>query len=102
MAVFMPRYVLPPSQTNFLKIVNLVKNVPLNTLFTYKLTLLRDGALTIKVNNTSTSIHLSTSTNNTLGWGSQQLYFKAGAYNLEHDTVEGGADSFYFLQLAHT
>ena len=92
---------ITPSQSNFLKIVNLIQNVPLNTLFMYKLTLLSNGALTVKANNTSTVIQLNTSINNTLGWGSQQLYFKAGAYNLEHDSTEGGADSFYSLQVVH-
>lgn len=91
-----------PSQSNYLKIVNLVHNIPLNTKFIYRLILLRDGTLTVKANNSSTTTKLNTSTNNTLGWGSQSLYFKAGAYNLEHDSVEGGAASFYSLQVAHT
>lgn len=91
-----------PSQSNYLKIVNLIRNIPLNTKFIYRLILLRDGSLTIKANNASTTIKLSTSTNNTIGWGAQQLYFKAGAYNLEHDSVDGGAVSFYSLQVAHT
>ena len=90
-----------PSQANFLKIINLIQNIPLNTLFIYKLTLLRDGTLTVKANTTSTIIKLNTSTNNTLGWGSQSMYFKAGAYNLEHDSISGGADGFYSLQVVH-
>lgn len=90
-----------PSQSSFLKIVNLVQNIPLNTLFMYQITLLRDGTLTMTANQSSTTILLSTSTNNTIGWGAQNLYFKAGSYNLEHDSVEGGADSFYSLQVLH-
>jgi len=91
-----------PSQSNFLTIVNLIQNIPLNTLFTYQLNLLKNGTLTVTANNTSTVIRLNTSTNNIQGWGAQQLYFKAGAYNLEHDSVAGGAVSFYFLQVSHT
>ena len=91
-----------PSQASYFRIVNLVKNIPLNTLFIYKITLLRNGALTLKANNTSTTIQLNTSTNNTQGWGAQNLYFKAGAYNLEHDSVEGGAASFFSLDVTHT
>ncbi|MDP3561542.1 MAG: polysaccharide lyase family 7 protein [Legionellaceae bacterium] len=93
-----------PAQSSFLKIVNLVRNIPLNTIFTYNITLLRDGTLTITANNVSTTIKLSTSTNNTIGWGTQQLYFKAGVYNLEFGSSNtlGGAASFYSLQVAHT
>jgi hypothetical protein len=90
-----------PSQSNFLKIVSLIQNIPLETLFRYQVRLLRDGTLTITANQSSTTIRLSSSTNNTIGWGSQSFYFKAGAYNLEHDSVEGGADSFYSLQVSH-
>lgn len=92
---------LTPSQANFLKIVNLVHDIPLNTLFTYQITLLRNGSLKITANNSSTTIQLNTSINNTIGWGAQSLYFKAGAYNLEHDSTEGGADSFYSLSVIH-
>lgn len=93
-----------PAQSNFLKIVNLAKNIPLNTIFKYKITLLSDGTLTITANDTSTVIKLNTSTNNTIGWGSQQLYFKAGVYNLEtgKSNTIGSAASFYSLQVAHT
>ena len=93
-----------PAQSSFLKIVNLAKNIPLNTIIKYNITLLRDGSLIITVNNLSTVIKLSTSTDNTIGWGSQQLYFKAGVYNLEFGSSNtlGGAASFYALQVAHT
>jgi hypothetical protein len=93
-----------PAQSSFLKIVNLAKNIPLNTIFKYNIMLLRDGTLTITANNLSTIIKLNTSTNNTIGWGTQQLYFKAGVYNLENSTsnTQGGAASFYSLQVAHT
>lgn len=91
-----------PSQSNYLKIVNLISNIPLNTKFVFRLILLKDGTLTVKANNVSTTIKLSSSINNTIGWGAQELYFKAGAYNLEHDTVVGGAVSFHSLQVAHT
>ncbi len=93
-----------PAQSSFLKIVNLARNIPLNTIFRYNITLLRDGTLTITANNGSAVIKLSTSTNNTIGWGSQQLYFKAGVYNLEFSSssTQGGAAGFFSLQVAHT
>ena len=95
---------ITPAQSNYLKIVTLAKNIPLNTIFTYNITLLREGTLTIKVNNTSTVTKLNTSTNNTIGWGTQQLYFKAGVYNLDNSTsnTQGGAAGFYSLQVKHT
>lgn len=93
-----------PSQASFLRIVNLIRNIPLNTIFTYQLTLLRDGNLTIRANGQSTQIKVSTSADNLIGWGAQELYFKAGVYNLESGTsiTVGGAASFYSLQANHT
>lgn len=93
-----------PAQSNFFKIVSLIQNVPLNKIFMYQLTLLRNGTLTIKVNTASTTIKVNTSTNNTIGWGAQNLYFKAGVYNLENGTSNtlGGAASFYTLVVKHT
>lgn len=94
---------ITPAQSSFLKIVNLIDNIPLNTLFMYQVKLLGNGALTIKANNTSTTIQLNTSNNNTIGWGAQSLYFKAGVYNLEtgSSTTIGAAASFYSLQVTH-
>ncbi|HBI21580.1 MAG TPA: hypothetical protein DDY37_03180 [Legionella sp.] len=93
-----------PAQSSFLKIVNLAKNTPLNTIFRYNVTLLRDGTLIITINNLSTVIKLNTSSDNTIGWGAQQLYFKAGVYNQEtgSSNTQGGAASFFSLQVAHT
>lgn len=92
-----------PAQSKFLMIVNLINNIPLNTIFTYQLKLLNNGALTVTANQASTLIQLNTSNNNTLGWGAQQLYFKAGVYNLENggSNTLGGATSFYALQVSH-
>jgi hypothetical protein len=93
-----------PAYGNFLKIVNLVNNVPLNTLFKYQMTLLRDGTLTIKANDTSTVVKLNPSNNNILGWGAQGLYFKAGMYVQDEgsSSVLGGTSKFYSLQVKHS
>jgi hypothetical protein len=93
-----------PAYGNFLKIVNLLNNIPLNQLFTYQMTLLRDGTLTIKANDKSTVVKLSTSTNNTIGWGTQSLYFKAGMYVLDEGSSNtlGGTAKFYSLQVKHS
>ncbi|MCX7091712.1 MAG: polysaccharide lyase family 7 protein [Legionellales bacterium] len=45
---------ITPAQSSFLKIVRLARNIPLNTIFMYKLTLLKNGALTITANNVLT------------------------------------------------
>lgn len=92
-----------PAQSNYLKIVNLIQDIPLHKIFTYKLTLLRDGTLTIKANDQSTSIMINTSDNNTIGWGAQDFYFEAGVINLESGTSNtlGSAASYYALQAAH-
>ncbi len=93
-----------PAQDNFLKIVSLINNVPLNQIFMYTVTLLSDGTLTVNANNISTVIQLNTSADNTKGWGAQNLYFKAGVYNLETGSSKttGGAASFYALQVTHS
>ncbi len=93
-----------PAQDYFLQSVTLINNIPLNKLFTFKITLLRGGTLTIKANNTSTHVLLNTSKNNTLGWGAQSLFFKAGVYVPENGTsnILGGAANFYSLQVKHT
>jgi hypothetical protein len=59
--------------------------------------------LTVSVNDVSTVIKVNTSKNNTIGWGMQNLYFKAGVYNIGNGTssTTGGGDSFYSLKLAH-
>ena len=92
-----------PSQSSYLPIVNLIQDIPLNTIFMYKLTLLRDGTLTIKANDASTTIKVSASANNTIGFGAQDLYFQAGVINQENGTsnVLGGAASFYSLEVTH-
>lgn len=93
-----------PSQEIYLKTVSLANNVPLNKLFQYRITLLRDGTLTVKVNNSSTSYNLNTSTDNTVGWGTQEFFFKAGVYIQDNGSSksEGGAANFYSLQVQHT
>lgn len=92
-----------PGSDTFLKRVTLVKNIPLNQIVIYKVNLLKDGTLTVTVNDVSTVIKVNTSKNNTVGWGMQNLYFKAGVYNLDNGTSNtiGGGDSFYSLQVAH-
>jgi len=93
-----------PAQDNYLKIVTLATNTFLNQLFIYKITLLGDGTLTVKINNTSTSYNLNVSPDNTIGWGSQQLFFKAGVYVPDNGTSSsiGGEANFYSLQIQHT
>lgn len=99
-----------PSQDNFLETVTLVSNVPLNKLFIYKITLLNTGVLTVNLHltnssnvNVSTSVNLNTSTDNTVGWGTQELFFKAGIYVQDNGTSNtvGGAANFYSLQIKH-
>jgi hypothetical protein len=92
-----------PGTDKFLKIVNLAKNIPLNQIFIYRVNLLKDGTLTVAVNDTSTLIKVNTSKDNTLGWGMQDLYFKAGVYNIDNGTsnTAGGRDSFYSLAVSH-
>ena len=87
----------------FLKVVNLAKNIPLNTVFIYRITFVKDGTLTLQANDGSTVIKVNPSNNNTIGWGAQQLYFKAGVYLVENGTSKttGGSDSFYSLQVIH-
>ena len=94
---------IAPSQSGFFPIVNLINNVPLNTVFDYQVVLLRDGTLTIQANGIATTTKVSSSNNNRIGWGAQNLYFKAGVYNLERSksTTLGGAAGFYSLQVNH-
>ena len=93
-----------PAYGNFLRIVNLLNNIPLNQLFKYQISLLRDGTLTIKANDTATIVKLGTSTNNTMGWGAQNLYFKAGMYVQDEgkSNILGGTAKFYSLQVKHS
>jgi len=96
--------ILPsPAQDNYLKTITLANNMALNEFFIYHITLLSDGTLTVKINNASTSYNLNTSTDNTLGWGSQELFFKAGVYIQDNGTSNaiGGQASFYSLQIKH-
>ncbi|HBI22116.1 MAG TPA: hypothetical protein DDY37_05980 [Legionella sp.] len=92
-----------PGQNKYLKIVNLAKNIPLNKMFIYRLTLLKDGSLTLKVNDSSMTAKINTSKKNTIGWGVQNLYFKAGLYIIDNGTsnTAGGTVSFYSLQIKH-
>ena len=99
-----------PAQDNFLKTVTLASNVPLNKLFIYKITLLNNGTLTVGLHlsnssshNVSTSVNLNISPDNTMGWGTQELFFKAGVYVQDNGTSNsiGGAVNFYSLQIKH-
>ncbi len=100
-----------PAQDNFLETVTLANNVPLNKLFIYKITLLKNGTLRVNLHlsngshqNTSTTYNLNTSTDNTVGWGIQELFFKAGVYVQDNGASSsiGGAANFYSLQIKHT
>ena len=93
-----------PAQEVYLKTITLVNNTPLNKLFMYRISLLNDGTLTVKANNVSITYNLNTSTDNTVGWGTQQLLFKAGVYILDNGSSDsqGGAANFYSLAVKHT
>ena len=101
-----------PAQDTFLKTRPLVTNVPLNRLFIYKITLSSDGTLKVNVhflndaamNDPSFTYNLNTSTDNTVGWGTQELFFKAGVYVQDNgiSNFDGGAASFYSLKITHT
>ncbi|MDP3561543.1 MAG: polysaccharide lyase family 7 protein [Legionellaceae bacterium] len=99
-----------PAQDIFLKTVTLANNVPLNKLFIYKITLLNNGTLRVNLHlsnasqhDRSTSFNLNTSSDNTVGWGTQELFFKAGVYVQDNGTSNsiGGAANFYSLQIKH-
>lgn len=92
-----------PAQDLFLKTVTLAKNTPLNKLFIYKIILLRDGTLNVKVNDVSTTYNLNTSTDNTMGWGTQELFFKAGVNILDNGASSsiGGQVSFRSIEIKH-
>lgn len=93
-----------PGSNDFLERVTLGKNIPLNQVFIYRITLLKDGKLTVKVNDTSKAVKINTSKDNNIGWGVQNLYFKAGVYILDNGTsnTSGGSVSFDSLQIKHT
>lgn len=82
----------------------LASQIPLNTLFTYSMSLQKNGLLTIKAAGKTALIPLSTSSNNTKGYGAQKLYFKAGVYLQENGTssTTGGATKFYYFNMKHT
>ena len=100
--IYMQVRTIPGSNT-FMKRVTLAKNIPLNEVFIYRVILLKDGTLTVKVNDTSSVAKISTSTNNTIGWGVQDLYFKAGVYIIGNgaSNTSGGAVSFDSLETKH-
>lgn len=85
----------------------LITDVKLNTLFTYVVTFRSDGALTAEItNNIKTyklSTQLSTSKNNTIGWGSQYFLFHAGCYlNVKGTSSTDGAQvNIYYLNAKH-
>jgi hypothetical protein len=100
-----------PAQENFqYKTVTVGKNIHLNSFFTYKIGLAKDGTLKISLNGADSStittavFKLSTSKNNLIGWGSQYLYYQAGVYMPENGNSNylGGTASFYALQVKHT
>lgn len=92
-----------PAQERFLKTRTLAVNVPLNKLFIYKLTLLEDGTLTIKVDDKSTTFNIDISADNTTGWGAQAFFFRAGVYVQDNgpSDVIGAEASFFSLQIKH-
>lgn len=81
----------------------LATNLPLKQLFTYSASLENSGKLIVTVNGKSHLHRINTSNNNTVGWGAQGLYFKAGAYVLDHGTssTDGGEVDIYSLDVMH-
>lgn len=85
----------------------LATGVTLNTLFTYELHFKNDGALTAEItvkNKTyQFSTKLSTSKDNTKGWGSQYFLFHAGCYlNVKGTSSTDGAQvNIYYLDAKH-
>ncbi|MDP3706263.1 MAG: polysaccharide lyase family 7 protein [Legionellaceae bacterium] len=78
-----------PAQSSYLKIVHLAKNIPLNTIFKYNITLLRDGTLTITANNVSTVVKLKTSTD-------QWHYLKAQKFYNRMIYIEISFQVYYY------
>lgn len=94
----------PVTPSNKQMDIVIATDVSLNSIFSYVIDLKNDGTLTIKANNQTQTIKLSTSNNNTIGWGSQYFLFHAGAYLHENGTspTEGGQANFYYLNLKHS
>ncbi len=92
-----------PANDRYLQTLTFAKDILLNKPFIYKITLLRDGTLTVQVDNKSFKYNLNTSIDNTIGWGSQELFFKAGVTLLENGTSSfvGGMAKFFSLEVAH-
>lgn len=92
-----------PSQEKYMKTLTFAKDILLNKPFIYKIILLRDGTLTVQVNEKSFTYYLNTSTDNTVGWGSQELFFKAGVALIENGTASflGGMAKFFSLEVTH-
>lgn len=93
-----------PAQNLYLKTVTLLRNAPLNKLFQYRIKLLRDGTLSIKINDATVVYKLNTSPDNTVGWGSQEMFFTAGVNIFDSGTSnsQGGAANFFSLTVKHT
>ena len=93
-----------PAQQKYLKTFTFATDILLNQPFMYKITLLRDGTLTVQVDNKSFDYQVDTSTDNTVGWGSQQLLFKAGVALVENGSSKflGGTAKFFSLKITHT
>ena len=93
-----------PAQEIYLKTTTLARNIFLNELFQYKISLLNDGTLKVTINDKSISYNLNTSTDNTVGWGTQELFFKAGVYIMDNGAskTEGAEADYFSLQIKHT
>lgn len=79
-------------------------NIPLNKIFTYTVSLSKNGLLTVAAEEKKITYQLNTSTDASKGWGKQGLYFKAGVYLQENgsSSTQGGKAKFYYFNMIHT
>jgi hypothetical protein len=79
------------------EVIQLATGVKLKERFTYTIHLTPAGDLTVNAHDMQWSSRLDAS------WNGKQLYFKAGVYTQDNTgyATEGGAATFYKLQIAH-
>lgn len=92
-----------PANDRYLKTVTFAKDILLNRPFRFKITIVRDGTLTLQIEEKSYIYNLNISRDNTEGWGSQELFFKTGVSLLENGTSSfiGGMAKFFSIQISH-
>jgi nitrate/TMAO reductase-like tetraheme cytochrome c subunit len=78
-------------------VIQIATGVLLKERFTYTIHLTPTGNLTVNAHEMQWSTKLDAT------WNGKQLYFKAGVYTQDNTgyATEGGAATFYKLQIAH-